>query len=132
MRKLLVVVLLTIRWLLVPALPVLGLFLGLWLKPGMKPRWERAVGSLTKCAGMLEDGQNTCLLTYGQRYYENEIQTHQMVAGLSLENGEELFTRKIPARSHENSPPFGELFSWLGIMDVLRNFSKDEGRVCFS
>jgi len=50
---------------------------------------------------VLEDGQNTCLLTYGKRYYENEIQTHQMVVGLSLTNGEELFTRKIPARSHD-------------------------------
>ena len=62
---------------------------------------ELQVGSITRCAGMLEDGQNTCLLTYGKRYYENEIQTHQMVVGLSLENGEELFTRKIPARSHD-------------------------------
>ncbi len=101
MRKYLAALLLTFRWLLVPVLPVLGLLLGLWLKPGMKPRWEREVGSITKCAGILEDGQNTCLLTYGRRYYENEIQTHQLVAGLSLANGEELFTRKIPARSHD-------------------------------
>jgi len=34
----------TFRWLLVPVLPVLGLLLGLWLKPGMKPRWGTGGG----------------------------------------------------------------------------------------
>jgi len=90
---------LTFRWMLVPALPVVGLLLGLWLKPAMKPRWERTLDSTNMCAGMLVDGKEACLLTYGRVHFENNIQTHQLVTGLSLANGEELFTRKIPARS---------------------------------
>jgi len=62
MRKLLTGILLTLRWLLVPLLPLLGLAVGVIIMPEAKPRWNVPMGEKSHCLGMITDHDQPFLL----------------------------------------------------------------------
>lgn len=126
MRKLLAGFLLTIRWLLVLLLPVLGLFFGRWMIPVAKPIWERTLDEYVKCIGTRTDGTTSCLLLFDQRRIKEGTKAFQSMAGLDWTNGAELFSRKIPCDG------FTKLVVVPGTSYVLRwEFSDPDSLVLF-
>jgi len=95
MRKLLIGFLMTLRWLLVPLLPVLGLLAGLWLKPDPKARWEVNLGYEGHCAGLVALDNSRCLALYRQQDLSNRQTVHEIV-GIDLDTGLTRFTERLP------------------------------------
>jgi len=101
MWKLFAFVLMTFRWLLVPALPVVGLFVGLMLTPRAKPRWEMYLPPESHCAGTVADGEMTYLLLYVGQIHELDMPAFHQLTGIDISTGAELFSRKIPCDRNE-------------------------------
>ena len=83
MRILLAGFLLTLRWLLVPLLSVLGLLMGVWLKPEMKPRWEYVSHSKIESAGVIADEEATALVVYQLQFSDMRVNRGVML-GLDI------------------------------------------------
>lgn len=96
MRKFLAGFLLTLRWLLVPLIPVLGFVVGWWMIPIPKPTWERTLDEYVKCIETRYDGTKSSLLLFDHRRIKEGDKAYQCIVGLDSTTGTELFTRKIP------------------------------------
>src|SRR5258708_7059256 len=96
MRKLLAGFFLTLRWLLVLLLPVLGLVGGLWLMPIAKARWEVDLELSGQCAGVVSLDGSRCLALCRERKLPSG-QTVDEIVGLDLATGLPSFTRTLPA-----------------------------------
>lgn len=95
MRKLLAGFLLPLRWLLVPLLPVLGLFVGWWMIPQARPNWERTLDDYVYCTGIRNDGTKSCLVAFDQRFVKEEGKIYQRIIGLDGTNGKDFFNKKL-------------------------------------
>jgi len=94
MRILLAGFVLTLRWLLVLLLPVLGFVVGLWLMPTMKPRWERTLDEDCKCAGITTiDDQPRVIVNNGETFYMG-MPAYEILS-LDLVTGKTDYTWKI-------------------------------------
>ncbi len=98
MRMLLAWFMLTLRWLLVPTLPVLGLIAGLWLRPVARPVWERTLEASSLCASIVADEEATSLVVLrgllrdmGTYYYALE--------GMDITTGKELYSTRMTRQS---------------------------------
>jgi len=89
------------RWLLVPMLPVVGLFVGLMLAPRPKPSWEMTLPPNSQCAGVVADSEMTYLLLYTGQIHELDMPAFHLVTGIDISTGAELFSRKIPCDRNE-------------------------------
>ena len=94
MRKLLAGLFLTFRWLLVAVLPVVGLLLGMWLKPEMKPRWEYQLEKGMTWAGIVSDQEQNVVLIRSNKT-ESSIQRTWPFIGLETSTGKELWSRNV-------------------------------------
>lgn len=93
MRKLLAGFLLTLRWLLVMLLPLIGLVGGWLLIPEAKPRWELTLPDKVYCAGTIVNDGLPCLLIYGERDSRTNVPTNEVI-GVNIVTGEEAFRVK--------------------------------------
>lgn len=73
-----------LRWLLVPLFPLLGLFVGVWLMPERKPRWQFYYDYVINVLGHVDDGQ-TLLIA------EVTSKGEQSLIGINVETGKERF-----------------------------------------
>lgn len=81
-----------LRWLLVPLLPLLGLFIGIWLMPVHKPRWEVTFPSEVATVGMGFVDQGKTLLLIETKVEANSISNNAYgLIGLNAKTGEQLF-----------------------------------------
>ena len=97
MRKLFAGFFLTLRWLLVLLLPVLGLVGGLWLMPEAKPKWEVTNESSANCVGAIRvNGNDYLVIETGLAVDEAKQTVGHHVIGLDWVTGKIQFKRTIP------------------------------------
>lgn len=94
MRKLLAGFLLTLRWLLVPLIPVLGLLIGMWMKPEAKPKWEYRIAQYDRCSGIVEDNEATYLVIKCQ-HSSSMVQKTERIVTLDVKSGKVLSTQDV-------------------------------------
>lgn len=94
MRKLLTGLLLTLRWLLVLLLPVLGLIIGVRLIPEPKPTWEKSLDN-TECGGIIDYEGKTCIVALSDRILHNALPARE-VTGIEVATGKEAFCEIVP------------------------------------
>jgi hypothetical protein len=83
-----------LRWLPVPLLPLLGLFIGIWLMPVHKPRWEFTFPSEVATVGMgfIDQGKTLLLIETKVELPKNFISNNAYgLIGLNAQTGEQLF-----------------------------------------
>lgn len=83
-----------LRWLLVPLLPLLGLFIGIWLMPLHKPRWEVTFPSEVATVGMgfVDQGKTLLLIETKVELPKKFISNNAYgLIGLNAQTGEQLF-----------------------------------------
>lgn len=139
MRKLLAGLLLSLRWLLVPLLPVLGLAIGALMMPEAKPRWYVPIEGKSNCLGIItRNGQSSLLFHHGLSKYREVPAIH----GIDLVTGDTSIIRaeekvdyfelaRIPGTSlalhHKTigSHPAFKLYDWEKNIDVHQGFLPD-------
>ena len=84
----------TFRWLLVPALPVLGLVLGLCLKPEARPQWEYQLETGYKCSGLVVEDEMTYMVMSHSRAIHNGS-GYQDITTINVATGKEAFSRTL-------------------------------------
>lgn len=85
MRKLLVGFLMTLRWLLVLLLPLVGLAVGLWVMPEAKPRWTVQIDEKSKCLGIVTNNNQSFLLFVQGLFQDGKVPA---IHGIDLTTGE--------------------------------------------
>ncbi len=94
MRKILAGFFLTLRWLLVLLLPLVGLAVGAWLIPETKPIWEKALENPV-CGGIIDYEGKACVIALGDRILHNALPARE-VTGIEVATGKEAFCKFVP------------------------------------
>lgn len=95
MRKLLVGFLMTLRWLLVPLLPVLGHVTGLLLMPEVNPAWTSTFDHRFECLGYYADEGHTSFLISQKNGTDIDGKRTSQVIGFQIETGQRLFATEV-------------------------------------
>jgi len=114
-----------LTWLLVPIFPLFGMFIGIWLMPEWKPRWEVhfpgdiAVNGL----GFVDDGKTLLLIETKVELPRRLISNNAFgLIGLKAETGEQLF----------RTPLSEELLKGEGVHRNHANLTSDGQGILFN
>lgn len=94
-----------LRWLLLPLLPLLGLFIGIWLMPERKARWEVAFATQVETLGFIDRGDTLLLIETKEDTAKQTITANGLI-GVNAQTGEGRFYTLLSDELLKKGLPF--------------------------